>query len=201
MDDKTRQSLPDGVRQKLENVKFIDAYNEVQNSTLLNDDKISITERQSQKIRSVEDLEVISKSSIERGLKDRILLAASANFKFNEIFDPVCAMQLTEIQKLDLLRLLVQNKPVEDFIVEWYDTHLGEKQIVILPYIKPEITSATYVDHVKQSKLLDFEKTALLKQLDNFFNPQTEIKKKKTRQLKLKVDEKTGEVDETQLLQ
>jgi hypothetical protein len=201
IDDKTKQSLPDGIKQKLESIKFIEAYNEVQNSTLLNDDKNLITERQSQKIKSVEDIETVSRSSIERGMKDKILLAASANFKFNEIFDPVCSMELTEIQKLDLLRLLVQNKPVEDFIVEWYDTHLGEKQIVILPYIKPEITSATYTDQVKQSKLLDFEKNALLVQLDTLFKPEAETKKKKTRQPKLKVDEKTGEVDQNQLLQ
>lgn len=200
IDDKTRSSLPDGISKKLENIKFIDAYNAVQNSTLLNDDKNFITQRQSEKIKSVDNLEEISKSSIERGMKDKILLAASANFKFNEIFFPVCNMQLSEIQKLDLLRLLVQNKQVEDFIVEWYDAHLDDTRMPVLPYIKPEITVSTYAELVQQSKLLDTEKKELLTQFENFFKPETQ-KQKKTKQPKLKVNEKTGEVDESQLMQ
>lgn len=200
MDDKTRNSLPEGISKKLENIKFMDAYNAVQNSTLLIDDKNFIIQRQSEKIKSIDDLEEISKSSIERGMKDKILLSASANFKFNEIFFPVCNMQLSEIQKLDLLRLLVQNKQVEDFIVEWYDTHLDDTRMPVLPYIKPEITSSSYSEIVQQSKLLDTEKKELLAQFENFFKPEAQ-KQKKTKQPKLKVNEKTGEVDESQLMQ
>lgn len=193
IDDKTRRSIPEEVTQKMEKIKFIDVYSTVQNSTLLSEDKNVIIQRQSEKIKSIEDLESISKSSIERGARDQILLAASANFKFNEIFYPVCNMQITEIQKLDLLRLLVQNKLPEDFIVEWYDAHLDDVRIPVLPHIKPEFTSSTYTDLVNQSKLLDFEKKELLKQLDNFYNPQE--------QPKLKLKEETNAVDESQLLQ
>lgn len=187
--------LPGGISQeKISQVKFMEAYASVQATQLASGDKQFIIEKQAAQIKELADVEDVYNSEIDRAGKEKIIASGGLNFKFNEVLAPVIKMQMNEIQKLDILKLLAQNKNPQDFVVEVYDANLTDQQFALLPYIKA-LDFAGYTTAIAQSKLAASEKDDLLQRLNALFNPEAQ----KIPELKRK--EETNEVDETQLLQ
>jgi hypothetical protein len=187
--------LPDGItRERISQIKFMDVHASVQTTQLASADKQFVIEKQSIHIKKLTDIEDVYKSEIERPDKEKIITASGINFKFNEILDPVVKMQMDEIKKLDLLKLIVQNKSAEDFVVEVYDANLTDQELAVLPYIKT-LDFTGYTTAIAQSTLAAPEKDYLLRRLNTLFYPVAQ------KAPELKVNEETKEVDESQLLQ
>jgi hypothetical protein len=193
IDNKT--ILPESInREKISQLKFMDVYESVQDTQLATADKQFVIEKQAIQIKSLADIEDVYKTEIDRADKEKIITASGVNFKFNEILDPVIKMQMSEIQKMDLLKLIVQNKNAGDFVVEVYDANLTDQELTLLPFIKP-LDIAGYSTAIEQSKLVASEKDHLYQRLKLLFYPEAQ----KTPELKL--NEETNKIDEGQLLQ
>lgn len=193
LDNKT--ILPEGISpESIGQIKFMEAYASIQGTQLASADKQFIIEKQAAQIKNLADVEDVYNSEIDRAGKEKIISSGGVNFKFNEVLAPVIKMQMNEIQKLDFLKLLVQNKNPQDFVVEVYDANLTDQQFALLPYIKT-LDFAGYTTAISQSKLAASEKDDLLQRLNNLFYPEAQKKPE------LKRKEETNEVDESQLLQ
>jgi uncharacterized protein YjbI with pentapeptide repeats len=136
LDEKT--VLPEGINRKaIEKLKFLEVYQDVQNSNLRVYDKNLISQVHAENIKNINEIVQIYKSDLSQAVTEDFIMRAGKNFTFYGSYHSLLRLDLSIDKENYLLRLLFSNKKFEDFAYEVFLSGLTEEDMLRLPYIKP----------------------------------------------------------------